>query len=104
MEIIVETCFSKFNLLSISIPESVTESTDEMIIELFVFKSYLFSFLSQLDNSVIIAWNVSGFTIISFILNQSMADLLSFSNILMSSSILSVAANIVLLSAKVQRL
>ena len=43
-EIIVETCFSKFNLLSVSIPKSVTESTDEIIIELFIFKSYLFSF------------------------------------------------------------
>ena len=100
MEIIVETCFSKFNLLSLSIPESVTESTDEMIIELFVFKSYLFSFLSQLDNSVIIAWNVSGFTIISFILNQSMADLLYFSNTFLSSSILFLVAYIVLPSEK----
>ena len=41
---IVETCFSKFILLPISIPKSVTESTDEMIIKLFTFKSYLFSF------------------------------------------------------------
>ena len=41
---IVETRFSKFNCLSLSIPKNLAESTDEMIIELFIFKSYLFSF------------------------------------------------------------
>ena len=41
---LVETCFSKFNLLLISITKSVTESTDEMIVEFFIFKRYLFSF------------------------------------------------------------
>ena len=47
-KIIVEACFSKFNLLSISILKRVTESTDEMIIESFMFKSYIcFVFLSQ---------------------------------------------------------
>ena len=43
-KIIVETFFSKFNWMLISIPKSVTESTDEMIIELLIFKSYLFFF------------------------------------------------------------
>ena len=57
----IEICFSKFNLLSISIPKIVTEFTHKMM-ELFIFKSCLFFF--------IIAWNLSGFTIISFILNQ----------------------------------
>ena len=56
---IFATCFSKFNLLSISIPKSVTDFSDE-IIESFIFKSYLFSFLSELK---IIAWNLSVFTI-----------------------------------------
>ena len=63
--------------------KSVTESTDE-VIELILFKSYLFTFLSQL---IIVDWNLSGFNIISFILNQSMADLLSFSNNVMSSTL-----------------
>ena len=49
-EIINETCFSKFNCLSISIPESVTESTDEMITELFILKSYLSSFFITAHN------------------------------------------------------
>ena len=47
---IVETCFSKFNWLSVSITKSVAESTDEMIIELFIFKSYLFSFFITAHN------------------------------------------------------
>ena len=70
---IVETCFSKFILLPISIPKRVTESTDEMIIKLFIMKLYWFSFLSQLK---IIACNLSVFAIISFILilSQSMAN------------------------------
>ena len=38
----VETCFSQFNLLSISLPKSVTESTDEMIeLQLTLFNSNL---------------------------------------------------------------
>ena len=48
----LETCFVKFNLLSTSIPKSVTESTGE-IIELF--KSSWFYFLSEL---IIIARNL----------------------------------------------
>ena len=43
----VEICFSKLNLLSISIPKIVTEFTHKMM-ELFIFKSCLFSFLSLL--------------------------------------------------------
>ena len=95
-EIIVETCFSKFNLLSISIPKSVTESTDEIIIKS-TLNHICFLFLSQL---IIIASNLSGFTIISFILNRSMADLLSFSNTFLKSFILFLAGYIVLPSAK----
>ena len=41
----VEICFSKFNLLSISIPKIVTEFTHKMM-ESFIFKSCLFIFLS----------------------------------------------------------
>ena len=67
------------------------------MIDLFVSKSYLFSFLLQL---IIIAWNLSGFTIISFILNLSMSELLSFFNTLMSSSILFLPAYIALSSAE----
>ena len=67
------------------------------MIDLFVSKSYLFSFLLQL---IIIAWNLSGFTIRSFILNLSMSELLSFFNTLMSSSILFLAAYIALSSAE----
>ena len=39
-------CFFPFFYFKplVKIPKSVTESTDEMIIELFMFKSYLFSF------------------------------------------------------------
>ena len=48
---------------------------------------------------MIIALNLSGFIIISFILNQPMADLLSVSNTFMSSSILFLAVYIVLSSA-----
>ena len=82
--------------MSISIPKSVTECTDEMI-ELLIFKSCLCSFLSQLR---IITWNLSRFIVISFILNQLMAVLLSFPNTLMSYSILLLAPYIVLSSAK----
>ena len=73
----LEKSFSELNLLLISIPKSMTESTDEMI-QLLIFKSYFFPFLSQIK---IIAWTLSGFTIISFILNQSVAELFCFSNI-----------------------
>ena len=52
----VETCFSKFSLLSISIPKSVTESTDVMI-ELFIFKSGLFSvFITAHNNCLELIW------------------------------------------------
>ena len=47
---IVETRFSKFNCLSLSIPKNLAESTDEMIIELFIFKSYLFYFFITAHN------------------------------------------------------
>ena len=40
----VEICFSKFNLLSISIPKIVTEFTHKMM-ESFIFKSCLFIYL-----------------------------------------------------------
>ena len=54
---IVETCFSKSTLFSISIPKSVTESTDEMIIELFIFKSYLFSlFITAHNHCLELIW------------------------------------------------
>ena len=77
----------------------VRKSTDEMIIGLFIFKSFsfLFTFLLHL---IIIAWNLPGFTIISFILNQSMTVLLFFSNTFMSSSILFLASHIVLSSSE----
>ena len=73
-------------------PISVTESTDEMIIELFIFQ-YMFSFFITAHNHFLeLIW--------IYILNQSMADLLSFSNTFMSSCILFLAAYIVLSSAK----
>ena len=46
---IFATCFSKLNLLSISIPKSVTDFSDE-IIKSFIFKSYLFSFFIRAQN------------------------------------------------------
>ena len=77
----------------------MTESTNGMI-DWFIFRSILFSFLTQL---IIITWNLSEFTITSVILNQSMADLFSCSNILMSSSALFLAAYIALSSSKFAR-
>ena len=59
-EIITETCFSKLKWLAISIPKSVTESTDEMIIELFVFKSkrflYSYIFITARNHCLELIW------------------------------------------------
>ena len=40
----------EFILILCSVPKSVTESTDEMIIELFKFKTYLFSLFITAHN------------------------------------------------------
>ena len=98
-ETIFKTCLPKFNSLPILIPKSVTESTDEMILELFFLSHICFLILPQI---IIIGWNLSRFTIISFILNQSIADLLSVCNTFMSSSILFLAVYTVLPYAKLE--
>ena len=98
-ETIFKTCLPKFDWLPILIPKSVTESTDEMILELFFLSHICFLILPQI---IIIGWNLSRFTIISFILNQSIADLLSVCNTFMSSSILFLAVYTVLPYAKLE--
>ena len=96
-ETIFKTCLPKFDWLPILIPKSVTESTDEMILELFFLSHICFLILPQI---IIIGWNLSRFTIISFILNKPIADLLSVCNTFMSSSILFLAVYTVLSYAK----
>ena len=79
---IVDTCFSKFDLLSISIPRSVTDSLD-FIWALFMVKQQLWFDLCC--RFIIIAWNFLGFTIMLLSLSHLIATSLSFYNNLNNS-------------------
>ena len=72
-------------------PKGVTESTNETVIELFILKSYLFSFFITAHyhclELILMYYHIIHFKPIN--------DLLPFSNTFMSSSILFLAAYIV---------
>ena len=86
-------CRLKFSLSSIWIPRSSTDETD-FITWLSTWK-FLFVRLERfLFNSI--AWNLSWFTIILFILNHSIAIFLSDSNLCIRSAIVFSEAEILL--------
>ena len=90
-------CRLKFNLSSKGIPKSSTDETD-----LIVWLSIVNGMFVRLDFflSRIMAWNLSGLIIISFFVNQSMAILLSDSNVPINLESVSPQAHRVLSSAK----
>ena len=90
-------CGLKFNLPSNWIPKSSTKGA-VLICLLSITK---FSFVwSQIILSIIITWNLSGFTIIWFFLNQSVITSDSLCKILINFDIYSAKADNVLSSAK----
>ena len=93
---ILEICFSKFSLLSISIPNNFTD--DSMINSTpFVFnKDLIRSFLELIVND----WNLYGFAIMLFVLNQFIAVSHSFRKISKSSVKSLLPTYIALSSAK----
>ena len=93
----VEICLLKDSVLPILIPSSFMQFS-ELIVWLLIFRAYE-SFILQFFLTTM-AWNLSGFTIISFILNQSTAAWLSYSNVEICFSIVFSAVLIMLSSAK----
>ena len=92
---VLEMCFPKFSLLSISIPNNLTH--DFLVNSMpFLFNTDLLRPFLEL---IIIDWNLSGFTIILFVLNQFIAVSHYFRNI-PKSSVKSLPTYIVLSSAK----
>ena len=78
---ILKMCFSKFSFLSVSIPNDLTD--DSLVNSTpFIFNTdWVRSFLEL----IIIDWNLSGFTIMLFVLNQYIAVSHSFRIISKSS-------------------
>ena len=76
-------CLPKFNLLSISNPSSLTLFSDLIFISFIFIEVWLFCWFFL---SIIIAWNLSGFTIIMFSLNHCTAFSDSRVKLLINSS------------------
>ena len=76
-------CLPKFNLLSISNPSSLTLFSDLIFISFIFIVVWLFCWFFL---SIIIAWNLSGFTIIMFSLNHCTAFSDSKVKLLINSS------------------
>ena len=90
-------CLSKFNLLSISKPKSVTLFSE--LISLPSIVNFVGLFVCPFL-SIIIDWNLSGLTIILFTLNHSVALFDSISKLVIKSPSVSDEQLIVLSSAK----
>ena len=86
------TCFWKFSLISISMPNNVTEFSESILCFFFKFPSLL----------IIIDWNLSAFITISFERNESMAFSDSFWRSVINSSTLFKKVAIVLSSVKLR--
>ena len=91
-------CSSKFNLLSIVIPNGLTDF--DVLIVMFSIFDVILVLLFYFPFCNTIAWNLAGFTIILFSLNHFTADSDSSFKILKISSSLFASVEIVLLSAK----
>ena len=96
---ILETCVSRFSLLSISIPNNLT---DDSIVNStpFIFNTDLLRSFLEL---IIIDWNLFRFTILLFVLNQFITVSHSFRDISKSSVKSLLPTYIVLSSSKFAR-